>query len=209
MARKNIHKHTALGWVTKMKGLGPSARALLSWGDLWPLTTCGHKGWGRALCLRQPVQQRRERVTAICVLGDSWPHPWVEIHLQWVKSGWGYPILPSSGLLPGKIPEPSSLSAVWGCKWLGNSPRWKLCHRVAHPGAADRFHVPLSTRAKGEACVISLGMGMGWEWRNCAGELTCGCAGSAHPVSPRQWPGTPVTMQFCRLPGCVMLAGKN
>lgn len=58
MTRKNICKHLALEWVTKRKG--PLARALLSWGDLWPLTICGHNVLGCALWFEEvcPTEKR-------------------------------------------------------------------------------------------------------------------------------------------------------
>lgn len=49
MAGKNMCKHLALEWVTKRKGPGPPAWALLLWGDLWPLTICDHSVLGCAL----------------------------------------------------------------------------------------------------------------------------------------------------------------
>lgn len=192
-----------------MKGLGPPARALLSRGDVWPLTVCGHKGLGCALC-SEAVRLAEKRAC------DSHLCPW---GLLASSLGWNPP--PLSQIWMG-ISHPSFLwLTAWkkpraqlppsgvGLQGLETPPGWKLCRRVGHPRAAGRFRVRLSARAKGEACVISPGMGMGREWRSCAGELTCDCAGSARPVSPRWWLGMLVTTQLCRSLWNVIFAGKN
>lgn len=185
-----------------MKGLGPPARALLSRGDVWPLTVCGHKGLGCALC-SEAVCLAEKRAC------DSHLCPW---RLLASSLGWNPP--PLSQIWMGDIPSFHPLAyclekaqSPAPSQWCG-AAGWKLCRGVGHPRAAGRFRVQLSATAKGEACVISPGMGMGREWRSCAGELTCDCAGSARPVSPRWWLGMLVTTQLCRSLWSVIFLGK-